>query len=331
MKDEIELKFDGKHTKVKQLADFIQENIIAREMKVGDKIPSINKISRRFSVSRDTVFKSLSDLRERGVIDAIHGKNYYVSSPSRNVLLLLDEYSPFKEILHTTLITRLPKSYKIDLWFHQYSKHLFDSIINDSIGKYNKYLVMNYDNESFSDSLSKIDKKKLLLLDFGEFNKDGFSFICQDFDGGLYNALESIKEDLEKYDKLIFVFNKFHKHPQSSKNAFTRFCLDYDFYFSVLNEISDNTVLQENCFYLVIKQEEVVEIVKKGRQDKLKPGRDYGLLAYNENPYFEIIENGISSIGIDWQQMGEIASEFVLNNVSINEYLPTMINKRNSF
>jgi len=156
----MDFKFDGKSTKVQQLAEHIQDAIAANEWKVGEKIPSINHLSQQFSVSRDTVFKALSDLRALGVIDAIHGKNYYVASRTRNILLLLDEYSPFKEVLHTTLASRLPKSYKIDLWFHQYNEHLFNNIVYESIGRYNKYLIMNYDNEKFSDVLTKNRQEK---------------------------------------------------------------------------------------------------------------------------------------------------------------------------
>jgi DNA-binding GntR family transcriptional regulator len=70
----MDFKFNGQSTKVQQLAEYIQEALASNELKVGEKIPSINHLSRQFSVSRDTVFKALSDLRERGVIDAIHGK-----------------------------------------------------------------------------------------------------------------------------------------------------------------------------------------------------------------------------------------------------------------
>ncbi len=323
--------FDGKNTKVHQLAEYIQYAIATNELKVGEKLPSINHLSRQFSVSRDTVFKSLSDLRARGVIDAIHGKNYYVASHTKNILLLLDEYTPFKEALHHLLVSRLPKTYKIDLWFHQYNEHLFNNIVHDSIGRYNKYLVMNYDNEKFADVLTKIDKKKLLLLDFGKFDKDGYSYVCQDFDKGLYDALLSIKNDLGKYKKLLFVHNKYHKHPQSSKAAFSDFCLDHKLEFGILDEFSERTVVQEDYFYLVIKQEDVVKIVKQGRNDRLKPGKNYGLLAYNENPFYEVIENGISSIGIDWDEMGRIAADFVLDEQVVQVYLPTVIRKRGSF
>mgnify|MGYP007102287653 CR=1 FL=1 len=41
---------------------------------------------------------------------------------------------------------------------------------------------MNFDNEKFSMVLNKIHPTKLLLLDFGKFEKEKYSYICQDFD-----------------------------------------------------------------------------------------------------------------------------------------------------
>ncbi len=327
----MKLEFKGESTKVQQLTDFIQEAIAAKNLEVGDALPSINYLSKEFKVSRDTVFKSYSDLKTRGIIDSVHGKNYFVASRTKNIFLLLDEYSSFKEVLYNTLVSKLPQSYKIDLWFHQYNEHLFNQIISDSIGKYSKYLVMNYDNESFSDILCKIDKKKLLLLDFGNFDKNGYSYVCQDFKSGLYNRLSSIKEDLSKYKKLIFVLNRRHKHPQISKLAFSEFCLDNNFEFGILDEISDNTEILKNHFYLVVKNEDVVEIVKQTRVKGMTLGEDIGLLAYNENPFYEIIEKGISSIGIDWNEMGDIAAQYIVTDEPVATYLPTNITLRESF
>ena len=327
----MKLNFKGEGTKVQQLTDFIQESIALNNLKAGDALPSINHLSKEFSVSRDTVFKSFLDLKTRGVIDSVQGKNYFVASRTKNILLLLDEYSPFKEVLYNTLIQTLPISYTIDLWFHQYNEHLFNKIISESLGKYNKYLVMNYDNERFSDILHKINEKKLLLLDFGNFDKSGYSYVCQDFELGLYETLSSIKEELSKYKKLVFVLNRRHKHPQISKQAFISFCLDNNFEFRVLDEISDNTDIQNRHFYLVVKNEDVVEIIKQARQKKMNLGTDFGLLAYNENPFYEIIENGISSIGIDWEKMGEMAAQYILTEESVQTYLPTNITLRPSF
>ncbi|MDY9917764.1 MAG: GntR family transcriptional regulator [Proteiniphilum sp.] len=326
----MELKFNNKNTKVQQLTDFIQRSIAARELKVGDKLPSINELSQKFHLSRDTVFKAFADLKSRGIIDSIHGKNYYVASHTKNILLLLDEYTPFKEVMYNTLRERIPSYYEIDLWFHQYNEHLFNQIISNSAGMHNSYLVMNYHNEKFSEALTKIDKKKLLLIDFGKFDKNGYSYVCQDFDTAFYKALETIKTRLKKYRKLFFVFNKYHKHPQSSKEYFSKFCIDNNLPFEIIDEITDKTIISKNAFYLVIKQEDLVTIIRKGRLEQLKAGRDYGLLAYNENPFYEVIENGIASIGVNWEKMGNLAADFVMNEDPVQEFLPTEIILRDS-
>ncbi|WP_298650467.1 GntR family transcriptional regulator [uncultured Proteiniphilum sp.] len=327
----MKLEFNNRNTKVQQLTDFIQKSIAARELKVGDKLPSINQLSNRFHLSRDTVFKAFTDLKSRGIVDSIHGKNYHVASHNKNILLLLDEYTPFKEVLYNTLRDRLPSYYDIDLWFHQYNEHLFNQIINNSAGMYNRYLVMNYHNEKFSEELVKIDQKKLLLLDFGKFEKNGYSYVCQDFDTALYNALETIKIRLKKYRKLFFVFNKHHKHPQSSKEYFSKFCIENNLPFDIIDEITERTIILENAFYLVIKQEDLVKIIKKGKSEQLKSGKDYGLLAYNETPFYEVIENGIASIGVNWEKMGTLAADFVVKEDPVKIFLPTEIILRDSF
>lgn len=323
----MELKFHHKETKVQQLTNYIQDAISQNELKEGDKLPSINYLSKTFHVSRDTVFKAFLKLKDRGLIDSIHGKNYFVSSQSSNILLLLDEYTPFKEALYNNLTKKIPPAYKVDLLFHQYNKNLFETIISESLGRYSKYLVMNYDNETFSDVLTKIDKDRLLLLDFGKFNKEQYSYICQDFDEAFYEALKSVKTELSKYEKLIFVLNKQHKHPQSSKAYFSKFCMDNGFDFEIRDDVPERISL--NHCYIVIKQMDVVNIVKLSRLNKMQIGKDFGLIAYNENPFYEVIGDGVPCISIDFDLLGSLAGDFVLSGEKIQRYLPTKVYRKN--
>lgn len=99
----------GQHSsKVTQLADTLSQAISMKEFREGDSLPSINQLSAQYGVSRDTVFKAFLDLRERGLIDSTPGKGYYVTSQVTNILLLLDEYTPFKEALYNSFIKHLP-------------------------------------------------------------------------------------------------------------------------------------------------------------------------------------------------------------------------------
>ena len=132
--------FGQQASKVTQLADALSQAISRKEFLEGDSLPSINQLSAQYGVSRDTVFKAFLDLRERGLIDSTPGKGYYVTSQVTNVLLLLDQYTPFKEALYNSFVRHLPINYKVDLLFHQYNERLFNTILRESIGKYNKYI-----------------------------------------------------------------------------------------------------------------------------------------------------------------------------------------------
>lgn len=286
-------------------------------------------MSAHYGVSRDTVFKAFLDLRERGLIDSTPGKGYYVTSQVTNVLLLLDQYTPFKEALYNSFIKRLPINYKVDLLFHQYNERLFNTIIRESVGKYNKYIVMNFDNEKFSTALNKINPARLLLLDFGKFEKSKYFYICQDFDESFYQALLTLKDKMHKYRQIVFLFSKGLKHPQSSKEYFTRFCEEQGFSYEIQEDI-ENLVVQKGTAYIAIKQQDVVKVVKQGRLEGLKCGKDFGLLAYNDIPSYEVIDEGITSLTIDWEMMGNEAANFVLNDASVQKYLPTGVRLRKS-
>jgi len=321
--------FGQQSSKVTQLADLISQAISMREFLEGDSLPSINELSRRYGVSRDTVFKAFSDLRERGIIDSTPRKGYFVTGQVTNVLLLLDQYTPFKETLYNSFAKHLPVNYKVDLLFHQYNERLFSTIVRESVGKYSKYVVMNFDNERFSASLNKISPARLLLLDFGKFEKERYSYVCQDFDESFYGALQRLDDRFSSYRKFVFLFPSSLKHPQSSKDYFFRFCQDYNLSGSVEEDV-ENLKVEKDTAYLAIKQQDVVKVVKQGRLAGLKCGRDFGLLAYNDIPSYEVIDEGITALTIDWQQMGNEVARFVLDNAVVQKYLPTEVRLRNS-
>ena len=316
-------------TKVQQLTDIIAQDITSGKYGEGSYLPSINQLCNSYNVSRDTVFKAFAALREKGLIDSTPGKGYYVINRHKKILLLLDEYSPFKATLYNSFIHHLPKSHQVDLWFHQYNERFFNGILRDAAGKYNYYVIMNFDNEKVSPLISKIPSAKLLMLDFGCFKEEKFSYLCQDFGKGFHDTLCQLKERFGKYKKNIFFFPAESKHPRISISSFRDFCAECHQEAEVI-ECQDELKVEKGNAYLVIRQIDVVDIIKQSRQQGLQCGKDFGLVVYNDSPAYEVIDNGITALTIDWEAMGKMAAKFIVNGESIQQYLPTEIHLRQS-
>ncbi len=321
--------FGQQTTKVKQLADLICLDISLGKYKIGCALPSINHLSSDYNVSRDTVFKAFADLKKRGVIDSTPGKGYYVINQQKKVLLLLDEYSLFKDTLYNNFVKHLSRHYKVDLWFHQYNEHMFNRIIKESLGNYNYYVVMNFDNEKFSKNLYKIDESKLLLLDFGKFDKKNYSYICQDFDDSFYKAMVQLRPQLCKYKRIVLFYPQELKHPRSITDNLDQYSEQYNMPYEMVSTFEEAN-LQKGDVVIVFRQIDVVTFIKESRVMGLECGVDFGLIAYNETPAYEVIDKGITSLSIDWKEMGRLASQFIMTGVPVHTYLPTEIKLRES-
>lgn len=324
-----EMNFGQQSTKVKQMSDIIEQDIRMGRYKTRSALPSINCLSEAYGVSRDTVFKAFSLLKERRLIDAVPGKGYYVINRQERIFLLLDEYSPFKDTLYNSFIKGLASSYKVDLWFHQYNERIFNTVLHEAIGRYNYYVVMNFDNEKFSPLLGKINPSRLLLLDFGKFDKGSCSYICQDFDEAFYGALTRLSDRLCRYRKIVFQFSPDSKHPRSSIRSFEQYGRDNGLPVEVM-ETDGLDRIEQGTAYIVIRQMDVVNVIKRSRAEGLKCGVDFGLVAYNDTPAYEVIDDGITAISIDWEKMGRKLTRFITTGEPVHEYLPTEVHLRHS-
>lgn len=326
----MQVKFTHSTSKIKTIVDSISLYIMQGDLKMGDNLPSINTASTDYKVSRDTVFKAYKELKTRGIIDSNPTKGYYVAGEVNRVLLLLDTYSSFKQGLYNRFAANLPINYKVDLIFHQYNENLFDTIIRDSIGKYSMYVVMNFSNEVFSNALKLVPAGKLLLLDFGNFQKENYSYICQNFNESLFQCLNERKDLLHKYPRLAFIFPEELHHPVSAIRFFTQFCTDEGFECEIIQNTSNWSGVEVGTAYLCVLTEDMVKVIKSADTVGFQLGIDIGLMVYNNEEVLEVIKNGISSISIDFGLMGEKAANFVVTKQPIQEYLPTQLIVRNS-
>lgn len=93
------IKFGQQSTKVKQLSDLIEQDILVGKYRTDTSLPSINALSKAYHVSRDTVFKAFADLRERKLIDSTPGKGYYVTNRKEKIFFVAGRIFSFQEYL----------------------------------------------------------------------------------------------------------------------------------------------------------------------------------------------------------------------------------------
>jgi len=316
-------------TKLRHLVNALSNAISQGRYKPGHTLPSVNQLSKQYNLSRDTVFKAYRELKLHGIIDSTLAKSYHVINVTNKVLLMLDVYSPFKDVLYNAFVSNLPKNYKVDLVFHLYNEHLFETVINDSLGRYNHYVIMNFNNEFLHESIRRIDPGKMLLLDLGYFDKSNYPFICQDFGKSVYDCLARNKTLLKKYKSLVLIMPDESEHPKILIRYVKKLARNLTLNSEIIKSMPESGLRKETA-YLVIQQKDLVNIIKQCRVENLKIGVDIGLIAYNDTPMYEIIENGITAISTDFALMGLKASEYIKTRQHVNEVIPARMIVRGS-
>jgi len=83
--------------------------------------------------------------------------------------------------------------------------------------------------------------------------------------------------------------------------------------------------------YIVLAESDLVNIIKKSREQLLTLGEDIGVISYNETPLKEILADGISTVSTDFIHMGKTIGNQILgieDRVPIKN--PFRLIKRNS-
>lgn len=310
---------------VNSINNAIAENILAK----GEQLPSVNKMCKNNQLSKDTVFKAYSILKDQKLIDSVPNKGYFVAGETRKVLLVLDTFKAYKEVLYHSFVNNLADNVIVDVQFHHYNIDNFKNIINNSIGKYFKYVVMTFDDKEITPTLSVISNEKLLLIDWNIHSKSKSNYVFQDFGKAFYEALKQGIHLFKKYDETVFIYPTFTNHPKETVVFFKKFCKDFHLNQKVISNPKD-FVIQKNTAYISVSDRILGIFLEQCREKDLEPGKDVGFLSYNETPMKKFIYKGISVITTDFNELGIKAAEFVTKDEPMQYYVPTKLTIRES-
>ena len=320
---------DSDIPKYQQLVNGLNNAIAENILQKGDLLPSVNAICKENQLSRDTVFKAYSILKDQNVIDSVPNKGYYVSGETRKVLLVLDTFKAYKEVLYHSFVNNLPDNVMTDVQFHHYNIDVFKTIINNSVGKYYKYVVMNFDDKEVSPVLAAISNDKLLLIDWNIHSKKENNYIFQDFGNAFYESLTAAVDLFKKYKSLHFIYPDYTNHPKETLEYFKKFCVDFKFKYEIVTDAKKFNI-ESGIAYISISDRILGHFLEQCKEKDLEPGKDVGFLSYNETPMKKFIYKGISVVSTDFKEIGTKAAAFITHDEEIQCYVPTNLIVRES-
>ncbi len=306
--------------KYQQLANCIIKAIETQKLQQDDVLPSINELSFEFEISRDTAEKGYRYLKKAGIIGSVPGKGYYIKNAAIGqkvkVFLMFNKLSAHKKIIYDAFANMLGDAATIDFYVYNNDFTLFKNLLQNAKEDYNYFVIVPHFMEGAENAhkvLNNIPKDKLIVLDklipgvTGEYGA-----VYEHFDKDIYDALEEALPHLSKYHTLNIILPEYTYHPSEIISGFKKFCLQYAFNSKIIHDISLEEI-QKGEVYINLMEDDLVTLIEKILNQKLKVGKDVGVISYNETALKKIILNGITTISTDFAMMGEKAAELILN------------------
>jgi len=306
--------------KFEQVRDEVIRCIESGELSQDDLIPSIGDICDRFQISKVTVGRAYKHLQALGYISFLRGRGFYVNGskmPKLKVLLVFNKLSPYKMLVYKGLLETLSQHAKIDLQLHYYDPKILGDIIQENLGKYDKYVIMPHFSQEtaladYLPIIRRVPAHKLVLLDkrLPDLQEKHLA-VYQDFENDIYFALESVAEQMQKYRGLALVLPPKSHHPPEIIAGVKKFCEQAHLAFVCVDSVGALKLVR-GLAYMVIEDEELSSLLKLTRQKGLNAGSDIGIISFNETVLKELLH--ITVFTTDFEEMGRTAGTMILKN-----------------
>src|SRR5690606_9398327 len=111
--------------KYMQLVDHINRLIESDQLHIGDRLPSLKQLEKDLRMSKETLLKGINHLLEKGIIESVYRKGYYVKKKSVDhtyrVFLLLDKMNIMRDRLYHTAHEELRKVAATEVHLHHHT------------------------------------------------------------------------------------------------------------------------------------------------------------------------------------------------------------------
>ena len=304
-----------------QIVNSVKREIESGNIQKGEKMPSINELSIKLDIARDTVERGYKHLKNSGIIDAVPRRGYFIKNieflQTLKIFLLFNKLSAHKKTIYDSFAASLGENALIDFYIYNNDFLLFKRLLLNKKDDYTHYVIIPHfieGGDNAHEIINIIPKEKLVLLDKLVPGLTGeYAAAYENFEWDIYNGLNQAIDQLAKYHTLKIIFPENSYYPPEILKGFKAFCQDHAFSYKVISDIVEEPINMGEV-YINVMEVDLVTLIEKIMLLDFKIGEEVGIISYNETPLKKVILNGITTISTDFHQMGLIAAQLILGN-----------------
>ncbi|PYF69474.1 winged helix-turn-helix domain-containing protein [Pedobacter nutrimenti] len=319
-----------------QLAEYINALIESNELRINDRLPSLNQLMEKLKISKETTLKGLNYLSEKGIIEAEYRKGYYVKKKAQyhpyRICLILDKMNVLRDRVYQSFLDAVKEHADVDVYFHNHNFKVFEKLVDENLGSYTHFVVTTFLHGHTAEVLNRIPAQKRVILDYREEGLKGeYTCIYQDYQTDIFESLGKLMPQLEKYSRLVLISPLEAFHAGEVIKGFEHFCKTEQKKYKIYHTVNESLCKKGDAYVTFSRyDQDDVAVIKLARKQGWKLGKDIGLISYNDTAVKEVLEDGITVISTDFNKMGEEAAKAILAREVVTMRDPAKVILRNS-
>ncbi|WP_116105303.1 GntR family transcriptional regulator [Lewinella sp. IMCC34191] len=287
-----------------QLAEYFKKQITNHQLTGHAHLPSINRLSARYDLSRDTVRKAYLELKRNNLVHGVRGKGYFVSPLSKaetrtGTLALLQR--PGRESLtwQEAIISVHSATSAMDYRYHQGCCDSLQRLVERHARYYERVIICGSFTGNPEQALSICQVGRTFVFLDGHpkvvLQQRGCNLV---WEGMLYNALMECMPALRDYSHLELCFSKSDELPKWLLPGFQRFCIENGKRGKIIPP-AGQLAPEKGRAYILTGAWQLAQLLDGLGRNGLVCGQDVAVLYIGDDPALETVGGGISSLTID--------------------------------
>ena len=204
----------------------------------------------------------------------------------------------------------------MDLLVHNCNRRVFETLLREANGKYTTYVLMPGKFQGLAPLLDSLNGRVFLLDHYHNELRGRYSGVGQNFEDDTYNALVSELPRLRRYKRICMIQSE-AKEPYERFTGLQRFARENGFECKYMNGFNGKHITMADLF-IIANDTDLVKVLKQAARQNMEPGREFGIISYNDTTLKEILAGGIATLSTDFRKMGKTMASLLKRKEIVN-------------